>query len=220
MNLSLKLLTTLTAMLLFRGMAVAQIPVELFAGDKKATVDILFFKFFKKNSGKNSRFLFFNRNRASVDYKMTSGTLLPQFGLTEAVSYNHEKLKGFAPVMVGQIFNTGVFPKAGIQYAYIRQNITVFSWIVSETLHDPRIDLFFLGRFTPKLSENLHLFSQLELVNTAPTSNEKIFSFIQRIRLGLKLKSFQFGLAADFSQNGRNKYIASKNIGGFLRYEY
>ncbi|MBU6157612.1 MAG: hypothetical protein KGP35_01150 [Bacteroidetes bacterium] len=207
-------------MLLFRGMAVAQIPVELFAGDKKATLDVLFFKFFKNNSGENSRFLFFNRNRASVDYKMTSTTNLPQFGFTEAVSYNHKKLKGFAPVVVGQIFNAGLFPKAGIQYAYIRKNITVFSWMVTETLHDPRIDLFFLGRFTPKLSEELHLFSQLELVNTAPTSNTKIFSFIQRLRLGLKMKAFQFGLAAEFSQNGRNKYITSNNIGGFLRYEY
>lgn len=215
-----KIIFITIAMLVFTGMAFSQIPVEVFGGHKKATLDILLFKYFKNQSGTNSKFLFFNRNRASVDYQMTSTANLPQFGFTEAISYNHPKLKGFAPVIVGQIFNTGVFPKAGVQYVHIRKNITLFSWLVSETLKDPRIDLFFLGRYTPRLNDKLSLFSQLELVNTAPTSLQKNYSFIQRLRVGLKIKEFQFGFAGDFSEAGRNQYITSNNIGGFLRYEY
>ena len=80
--------------------AKAQIPVEIFAGHERTTVDIMFFKYFKNNQGENSRWLFFNRNRASVDYRMTKTSYLPQFGFTEAISYNHEKLKGFAPVIL------------------------------------------------------------------------------------------------------------------------
>ena len=114
------------AMLLFRGIAFAQIPVEVFAGHKKATADIMFFKFIKNKEGHNSKFLFFNRNRASIDYAMTKTTNLPQFGFTEAISYNHEKLKGFAPVVVGSILNRGIYPKAGIQFAKNKKRLHHF----------------------------------------------------------------------------------------------
>ena len=114
----------------------AQIPAEVFTGHKKATVDIMFFKFIKNKEGHNSKFLFFNRNRASIDYAMTQTTNLPQLGFTEAFSYNHEKLKGFAPVVVASILNRGVYPKTGIQFAKIKKDYTIFSWIVAETLKD------------------------------------------------------------------------------------
>jgi hypothetical protein len=76
------------AALLIRSAALSQIPVEVFAGHEKTTVDLMFFRFFKNSAGENSRFLFFNRNRASVDYRMTGKSYLPQFGFTEA-EVNH-----------------------------------------------------------------------------------------------------------------------------------
>lgn len=208
------------AMLLYKGIAFAQIPVEIFAGHKKATVDIMFFKFFKNKEGPNSKFLFFNRNRASMDYAMTETTNLPQFGFTEAFSYNHEKLKGFAPVVVASILSKGVFPKAGIQFAKIKKDYTIFSWIVAETLNEPNVDFFFLARYTPKLTDKLNLFSQIELVNAIPTVEANNFAFTQRFRLGLKIKEFQFGAGLDLTQLGRNDFNQTKNYGGFLRYEF
>lgn len=206
------------AMLIFRGIAFAQIPVEVFASDKKVTFDIMFFKYFKSKEKQNSKFLFFNRNRASIDYKMTETTNLPQFGFTEAISYNHQKLKEFAPVVVVQILNKGIYPKAGIQFAKIKKDYTIFSWLVCETLANPTIDFFFLGRYTPKLTDKLNLFSQLELVSAFPSTTNN--NFIQRIRLGLKLKEFQFGAGIDLVENGRTIYTNTNNIGGFLRYEF
>ena len=207
-------------MLLQGSMAFCQLPVEVFAGHKKATFDVMFFKFFKNKEGANSPWLFFNRNRASMDYAMTTSTNLPQFGFTEAFSYNHAKLKGFAPVAVAQISGGGVFPKAGVQFAFIRENVTFFSWLVSETKELPMVDFFVLARYTPRLSERLRLFTQVELVNAFPTSDVKSYLWIQRLRLGLKRMQFQFGMAADFSTVGRSDYISSNNLGGFLRYEY
>lgn len=198
----------------------AQIPVEAFAGHKKTTVDIMFFKFIKNNKGNNSRFLFFNRNRASIDYAMTETANLPQFGFTEAFSYNHEKLKGFAPVVVASILNRGVYPKAGIQFAKIKKDYTIFSWVVAEILKESNVDFFFLGRYTPKLTDKLHLFSQIELVNAFPTAEQKNFSFTQRFRLGVKIKELQFGAGLDVSQTGRNNFTKTENFGGFLRYEF
>jgi hypothetical protein len=143
-----------TAMFFQQSIAVAQIPVEVLVGHKKTTVDILFFKFFKNKEGKNSRFLFFNRNRASIDHTMTSTTNLPQFGFTEAISYNTPALKGFAPVAVASILNRGIYPKAGVQYASIKKNYTLFAWAVAETVNDPNVDVFFLGRYTPPTYPN------------------------------------------------------------------
>lgn len=208
------------ATLLYGSVAMAQLPVEVFTGHKKATVDIMFFRFFKNKEGQNSKLLFFNRNRASIDYEMTSNTNLPQFGFTEAISYNHQKLKGFAPVAVVQISNKGVYPKAGIQFAKLHQDYTVFTWVVCEIKDKPNIDWFFLGRYTPKLIDKTNLFAQVELVNAFPTSEINNFSFIQRLRLGLKIREYQFGLGADFTTFGRSDFSASQNFGIFLRNEF
>jgi len=220
MELNLKITLVVIAMFLSGNIAFSQIPVEVFAGHKRATVDIMFFKLIKNKEGKNSKFLFFNRNRASIDYAMTETTNLPQFGFTEAFSYNHEKLKGFAPVLVASILNRGVYPKAGIQFAKIKKDYTVFSWVVAETLKEPNIDFFFLGRYTPKLTDKLNLFSQIELVNAFPTEVQNNFSFTQRFRLGLKIKDLQFGAGLDLIQFGRNNFAKTENFGGFLRYEF
>lgn len=196
------------------------IPVEFFAGDNKATLDIMFFKYFKNKDKSNSKVLFFNRNRASIDYKMTETENLPQFGFTEAISYNTSNLKGFAPVVVVQFLNKGIYPKIGIQFVKQKHDFTFFGWSVVETLNNPRIDLFALTRFTPKLTEKINLYSQLELLSNFPTVAKNSFNFIQRIRLGLKLNEFQFGTGIDLVQNGRKQFINTTNIGGFLRYEF
>lgn len=197
-----------------------QIPVEIFAGHERSTVDIMFFKFFKNKEGKNSSWLFFNRNRASIDYRMTQTAYLPQFGFTEALSYNHPGLKGFAPVVVGQVLSWGVYPKAGIQYAHIRKNMTLFTWLVSETAQDPDIDYFLLFRYTPRLSDKLNLFSQVESINTFPTTSAQNFSFTQRFRLGLQFRNFQLGAGADFNQSGHTHFVTTNNLGGFIRHEF
>jgi hypothetical protein len=198
----------------------AQIPVEVFGGHKKATIDIMFFKFIKDKEAANSNWLFFNRNRASIDYKMNSSSNLPQFGFTEAISYNRKALKGFAPVAVVQILNRGVYPKLGLQFAKQGNDYTIFTWMVSEVVKDPFADWFFLGRYTPRLTEKMNLFLQAELINAFPFNNTDNFSFIQRCRVGLKFDSFQFGFGADITSAGRNKYVQTYNFGAFLRKEF
>lgn len=201
-------------------MAQAQIPVEVFAGHQKSTIDVMFFKFLKNKQKENSNWLFFNRNRASIDYRMTSNTYLPQFGFTEAISYNHLKLNGFAPVAVVQVLSWGVYPKAGIQFFHRKNVFTFFSWVVCETLKDPNIDVFVLTRYEPKLTEKLNLFTQLELVNAFPTNNTENLNLTQRVRLGLKIKDWQFGAGADFNETGNKTFTNTNNIGGFLRHEF
>lgn len=205
---------------LWKSGATAQIPVEIFAGDKKTSFDLMFFKFFKNKTGQNSRFLFFSRERAVVDYQQTSASKLPQFGFTEAISYNHPALKGIAPVVVGQVLNSGAFAKIGVQYAHISKMLTVFGWSVVEVDEKPGIDVFLMLRYTPKLSEKWQLFSQIELINAFPTNSTANYNFTQRLRLGLKKVDWQFGLGGDFSAVGRDKFINTQNTGAFIRHEF
>lgn len=206
------------------AVAQAQIPVEAFVGHERTTIDILFFKFFQNkqaDSGQaQNRWLFFNRNRASVDYRMTDTQYLPQFGFTEAISYNHPKLKGIAPVAVVQVLSWGVFPKAGLQYAHSGNQFTLFTWLVSETLSASVLDYFLLMRYTPKLSDKVQLFTQFESVNAFPTDSLENISFTQRFRLGLKMGRWQFGVGFDGQQTGRKTWSNTNNTGSFLRYEF
>lgn len=216
----LKSLTLALVLFLIGSNTSAQIPVEILLGHEKTSFDLMFFKYLKKHDGNNSRVLFFNRNRASIDYRQTSSTYLPQFGFTEALSYNHPAWKGFAPVLVAQLLNRGIYPKAGLQYAKLAKDFTFFSWVVAELQEEPNVDFFVLTRYTPALSERLHLYTQLELVNAFPMVENKTFSLIQRFRLGLKVKDWQYGLGADFSQNGRKTWTNTDNLGLFLRHEF
>jgi hypothetical protein len=210
----------LCALALVGAGAHAQIPVELLAGHERTTFDLLFFKTFKNKEGASSKFLFFNRNRASIDYRMTSTEYLPVLSFTEALSYNHPKLKGFAPVVVGQLSGRGLSPKAGIQYFHHHQDWTLFTWLVVETLAEPSLDHFLLARYEPRLSERLRLFSQVELFSAVPTVTSKGYGFFLRGRLGLRDGDWQAGVGADFTRAGRSTWTATQNIGLFLRHEF
>jgi hypothetical protein len=200
--------------------ACAQIPVEIFTGEKHATLDILFFKNFLDEEQKPTPWLFFSRTRTSIDYRMTSTEYLPQFGLTEAISYNHAALHGFAPVIVGQVFNAGVYLKAGAQYVHIASDFIFFSWLVLEIEKNPAIDFFALMRYTPRISSTLKLFLQAEFLNVIPTHIETRYGFTQRVRAGISWQRVQCGVGADFHQSGRSAFQTFENIGLFVRYEF
>ncbi len=197
----------------------ANIPVEVFLGNHNATIDIMFFTFFKNDSGENTPWLFFNRNRASIDYRIADGTFLPQFGFTEAISYNHEAFAGFAPVVVTQVLSSGVYPKGGIQYANVGKEIIVFTWLITELQQNPTVDYFLLLRYLPKLSNWLQGFVQLESINAFPTTFGTR-SFTQRLRLGAYIRGFQIGFGADLTNVGRESLTMNHNVGGFIRYEF
>lgn len=208
------------AALVFPAALMAQLPAEIFGGDKLATTDIMFFRYIKGGSGNNSRFLFFNRNRMSAEYKQTKKEKLPQFGNTEAISYNHPDLSGLAPVFVVQVSNAGIYPKAGVQFYGGTNELTFFTWIVHETLLSGKTDWFVLIRYEPAVQEDWKLYSQCELFTVLPGSSTGIYTFIQRLRLGLKRASFSFGAGADFSNSGNSRYASKENTGIFIRYEF
>jgi hypothetical protein len=208
-------------LVLFANISKAQhIPIEVFGGDKRATIDVLFAKYVKNKKNEKSNSFFFSRSRATVDYKMTTTTNLPQFAFTEAISYDFKGLHGFAPVAVVQLFNRGVYPRAGIRYLKLKTNFTFFGWTVIDVLKNPTVDVFILTRYTPRLSEKLKLYSQVELINDFPTQSTTSMNFTQRLRFGLQTGLVSFGAATDLNETGRERFTTITNTGFFLRYEF
>lgn len=200
--------------------AKAQIPAEIFVGEKRATIDIMFFKYFKNSKEENSRWLFFHRNRASVDVKAELMKQNVLFGFTEAFSYNHHALKGVAPVAVLSILNGGVTPKAGIQFVKLRPSFTLFSWAVASLESQTVLDYFLLLRYTPVISAKTKAFLQFESINALATADTSPNAFTLRSRIGLKHNHFQWGVGLDQSWNGKNDYVSTTNPGIFVRYEF
>jgi len=63
------------------------------------------------------------------------------------------------------------------------------------------IDYYLLSRFEPSLTDKLGLFVQAEFVNGFTTDTEKKNTFVQRIRIGLKTMSWQYGIGSDFTES-------------------
>lgn len=73
---------------------------------------------------------------------------------------------------------------------------------------------FSIFRYAPPIGEHWKLFTGLELFTLFNKSGHT-FS-VQRIRLGLDFKGYQFGLASNLSEAGK-KFSTDNNFGGFIR---
>ena len=198
--------------LLMAGNSHGQLPVELLAGNDRTTADMLWFRPFTDSAGKASRFLFFNRSRASVNYSNQTA-----FGTTLAVSYNLRSGIGF--VFAGQFLNQGFYPKAGVQFFTRSAHAMLFTWVTAELLQESRVDWFLLSRWEPPLSHTLNLFAQLELLSVLDPHGT--WSFTQRIRLGLGFPlRWQAGAGFDLGQVGKETFTTSSNVGVFIRKEF
>jgi hypothetical protein len=205
---------------LFSFQIQAQIPVEIFAGKEKAGIDLMFFRLFKGKDGKDSRFLFFNRNRAVADWRHTDSTFLPQFGFTEAFSWQIPGGKGFAPVALVQVLNTGVYPKAGVQWYRQLGQLTLFTWLVTELKSSPLLDGFLLLRYTHPLTENWALYGQGEGLITQSISQSSNRRTLQRIRLGIQFRDYQLGGGLDLSQVAGLPALSTKRPSLFIRHVF
>lgn len=207
-----KVILSVLAMLLFRGIAIAQ-SIETYAGNKRIGVDLMWFKNFKNIKDERTPFLFFSRNRASMDYKNKPTA----FGSTNAISYNFKN--GLGIVTVASFLNTGFIPKTGLQFVKTKGDFLFFGWLVADLKKDSNVDLFGLFRYQPKINDKWKGFGQIELFPVYNPTSE-IWNITQRLRFGAKYHAWAGGFMADFNQIGKSNFIKTNNMGGFLRYEF
>lgn len=199
-------------------------PVEVFGGHQRTTFDTLYVHAFRKRKVEGaeaaSEWLLFFRARVGFAYTGTEAERLPQFGLTAAVSYNPRVLHGLGVVVVGQAFNTGPVAKAGVQGVRVRDDHTVFGWVVVEIGPRPAIDGFVLGRYVHPLGERYGAAFQAEALLVFPTDPARPFSFTERLRTGFQIDRWQLGPGIDLQQLGRDAFTFTVNAGGYLRYDF
>ncbi len=212
MNSNITRIFILLAAFLYRNAAVSQ-SVEMYSGHQRAGVDLMWFKYLKNAESQNTPFLFFSRNRASVDYSNDAGLL----GSVNAVSYNFRN--GLGIVSVASFQGSGLTGKAGIQYFTAKRDFMFFGWLVADLKKQGNVDLFGLFRYQPLLSGQLRLFAQAEMFPVFRPATET-WNLTERIRLGLKRQSWSAGLMADWNQYGKSTFTKITNAGVFLRHEF
>lgn len=187
--------------------------VEIYTGNQRYGIDLMWFKYIKNTHNEATPLLFFSRTRASTTYQNES----TGFGSTNAISYNFKN--GLGLVMVGSFGPTGLIPKAGIQYYQSKNNFMFFGWIVSELRNHASVEAFGLFRYQPSVHPLWKVFSQLELYPIL-SSSTGIWNFTERVRFGLKRHSLAGGLMLDFTQVGVEQFSHTSNIGVFIRNDF
>lgn len=188
--------------------------LEAYSGHERAGVDILWFRFLTDSMQKPTSFLFFSRNRASVDYNNAASA----FGSTNAVSYNFKS--GIGIVAVGSFLNSGFTPKAGVQLVKQKGAFLFFGWLVAYVAEKGQVDLFGLLRFSPRIRNHWKLFSQVELF-PAYNPSSGFWNITERARLGLSYRRWSAGAMADFNQQlVSSQTNTNNNLGIFLRHDF
>lgn len=187
----------------------AQMPVQLFAGDKSIEYQFMWLK----NLDTKQKFSLFNLSYFNVDYKKQANNT---YEIYQVGTYNFTKNIGIAGG--GRFFNNQFTPLVALSYQGMARDfyITAFP-SVQYALADKTIyySLFGLAVYNPALNKTWGIYSQI-LFEPLFKKREHVFSY-QQLRIGLDFKKqFQFGLASNLTQSGKS-FIYGGNYGVFVR---
>ncbi len=183
------------------------IPVELMVGNQYLSIDASLLKKFSENS----KFGFYHLNTLQIYY---NNTLKNSFILQDLLFY--EAFKNLRVVAGAFYGKPGFNATAGFQYNFFAKNIFFFIAPRINIIEEPSYDIITVLQYTKPLTEKLKLFTRLKIGNLFDAQNH-IKSY-QWIRIGLDKNGTQFGIAANFDENGLNPKVET-NFGLFVRRE-
>ena len=173
------------------------------AGDKGIFVDAQWLKFMDSKY----RWSLFSRTRATVNYEN-------QTDFFTGAYLNYTTKSGIGASIVGKIGSAGAGGDAGIHIFKAKENWTLFGLAAVGLKKQLEYSWFSIFRFTPKIGENWKLYTSLELFFLF-RQGQHLFS-VQRFRIGLDWKGFQFGIANNLAELG-SEFTTKNNFGGFIR---
>ena len=178
--------------------------LEIMAGGEYVFADLQWLKPFDQQH----RWTLFSRTRATVGYdnraNFFSGAYL-----------NFTTEQGIGGSVIGKISQTnGAGVDAGVHIFKPKTKWMLFGLLSMGLKEELEYSWFSIFRFTPDLKGNWKWYSSLELFHIFD-KNGHAFS-VERLRLGVDWKGYQFGVAGNFQQVGTG-FQSSKNLGGFLR---
>ncbi len=179
--------------------------LEIMPGTERLFADVQWFK----PIGEDPSWTVFSRTRATV----TDGNA----NLFSAAYLNWTSKSGLGTTLLGSISNNGNGMDLGVHFFRASAKTTIFA-IISFGLKDElEYRWFSIVRFRPPIGEKVKLYTSLELFSSFNRGNHLIS--VQRLRLGLDLYRFQFGLALNLSELGGD-FILDDNPGIFVRKEF
>jgi hypothetical protein len=178
---------------------------EVMPGNERLFIDAQFLSFFDQDY----KWSLFSRARATANYD-DQGT-----DLFTAGYLNHTFYKGFGVSLIGRVASRGSGVDAGVHYVFNNKSISIFALPSINIGDEMEYSWFSIVRYTPRISENWKIYSSVELFSSFRKA-EHVFS-VQRWRVGLDWKAFQFGLAANLSFLDQVDIITDENWGIFIR---
>lgn len=179
---------------------------ELMAGTKHIFIDAQYLKFFDEQN----RVSLFSRARATAQYDEQRTVLFTGAYL------NYTTKSGFGGTILGRISSTNSGVDAGIHYFKVTKNFMIYA-LPSISLSDELLYSWFsILRFTPTLKNDWKLYSSLELFSAFGQIGH--LSSVQRVRLGLDRKGYQFGLAVNLNESRFSE--TDVNPGVFIRKQF
>ena len=178
--------------------------LEIMPGHNRIFVDVQWLK----PLDQKFRFSLFSRTRATIDYEN-------QTDIFSGAYFNVTSKYGVGGSLVGKVGLNGAGGDAGVHYFKATDKITFFGLASVGLKRELELSWFSILRYTPSLGEKWKLYTSLELF-TLFNSEGHTFS-VQRIRVGVDRKGYQFGLGYNTSQAGSSFVGVIDNFGPFIR---
>ena len=109
----------------------------------------------------------------------------------------------------------GIRPSVGLVYSYFNKDWFVLANPRMDVAKNPNTELFGIIEYQPKLNEKLSLYTKFQGLYTQTLGLDAHARSYVKLRAGLTLKEFSFGLAGNFEFYGSDK-INKNNFGVFL----
>lgn len=179
---------------------------ELMTGAARIFIDAQYLKFFDEKN----KISLFSRARTTAEYNVQKTDLFTGAYL------NYTTKSGLGGTVLGRISSTNSGVDIGVHYFKVTKSFMIYA-LPSININDELLySWFFILRFTPKLKNDWKLYTSLELFSAFGQIGH--LSSVQRIRLGLDRKGYQFGLAVNLNESRFSE--TDVNPGVFIRKKF
>lgn len=182
--------------------------LELMAGgNERVFMDVQWLEFFSEDM----KWSLFSRTRSTVDYENN-------INLFTGAYLNYTRPSGFGGTAVGRVASAGSGLDMGGHYFKVGESFMTYALASLTLVQGPGISWFSITRFTQKIDEAWRLYSSIELFSSFDYEQHQFST--QRLRLGLDNQGYQFGIAVNISETGKEVAHSDTNPGFFIRKQF
>ncbi len=181
---------------------------EVMLGEKRLFVDAQYLKFFDTRN----RVSLFSRSRATAEYDTQRTNLFTGAYL------NYTTPVGVGGTVLGRIGTFGSGVDVGVHYFRASKRFLIYALPSINLSNSLAYSWFSIVRFTPTLTKFWSGYSSLELFSAFNRLGHA--NSVQRLRMGLDNRGYQFGIALNLGQQNKEWKHSNTNFGIFFRKQF